>query len=182
MKIIPFFFTTTNINFSASSLSMRSPSMGNVWNISASTCIPQTCHLNCDNWHTKGAQLRSGTFHMASDALWRYPYWWWEHYPSLAISPVVTQNLQDEDDRRRAFVHHSSHPAIPESTQSYDTTRCKRRIKRASDVWCVCTLKGNPILLVIAPACKAEVWCHRPTLQNTLVNNETQHCILQQKE
>lgn len=45
--------------------------------------------------------------------------------------------LQDEDDRQRAFVHHSSHPAIPESAQSYDTTHCKRRIKQASDAWCV---------------------------------------------
>lgn len=131
------FFTIININFSASSLSIRPPSMGNVWNISTSTCISQTCHLNCDNRHTKRSPTQK----------WNVPYGF-RCFVAISILmvralPIISHlagcdtELQDEDDRRRAFVHHSSHPAIPESTQSYDTTRCKRRIKQASDVWCV---------------------------------------------
>lgn len=176
-----FFFTIINLNFSASSLSMRSPSMGNVRNISTSTCIPQTCHLNCDNWQTKGAQLRSGTFRMALDALWRYPYWWCEHYPSLAISPVVTQNRRMKMTGREHLC--ITVPILP-FLRAHNLTTQHAVNGESSEraTYGACTIKGNPILLVLVPACKAEVWCHCPTLQNTLVNNETQHCILQQKE
>lgn len=183
MLILPrnIFFTILNVNFRASSLNIRSPSTGNVWNISTSTRIPQTCHLICDNWQTKGAQLSSRTFRMVLGALWRYPYWWWEHYPSLAILLVVTQNFRMKVTGREHLC--ITVPILPFLRAHNPPTQ--HAVNGESSKWTtysVRTWKGNPILLVLVPACKAAVWCHYPTLQNTLVNNETQHCILQQKE
>lgn len=56
------------------------------------------------------------------------------------------KEMQDEDDRQRAFGLHISHCAVPESTQPLlkndGTTHHKSQIKEVNNVWCV-HLKGQ---------------------------------------
>lgn len=118
------------INFSASSSSVRSPSTGNVWNISTSTRIPQTCHSNCDNWQTKRGPTQKWNVPDGSRCFAETSILMARALPIISHLAGCDAELQDEDDRQRAFVPHGCHPAVPERAQSSDTTRCKRRIKR----------------------------------------------------